>query len=64
VSSEPDDRPVAPPGELPDDPAGIKDWIERSRAFHDYHRMKFYEARGRTMAAIELMRRRAERRRQ
>ena len=61
---EPDEVQVAPPGELPDDPEGVEEWIARSRAFHDYHRRRFYEARGRTLAAIELMRRLAERRRQ
>jgi hypothetical protein len=64
VSPEQADLDVPPPGELPDDPEDIKEWIARSRAFHDYHRRKFYEARGRTLAAIELMRRLAERRRQ
>ena len=64
MSSEQDDLHVAPPGDLPDDPEGIEEWIARSRAFHDYHRRRFYEARGRALAAIELMRRLAERRRQ
>lgn len=62
MNEEKDVRPVPPPGDLPDDPEGIKEWIARSRAFHDYHRMRFYEARGRTLAAIERIRRRAERR--
>ena len=53
-----------PAGAIPDDPHEIEAWIERFRAFHDYHRMRFYEARGRTLATLELMRKRAERRRQ
>jgi hypothetical protein len=39
-------------------------WLARSRAFHDEERRKFYEARARTLAAIEHLRRLAERRRQ
>ena len=61
MTEERDVRPVPPPGNIPDDPDEIEAWIERFQAFHDYHRMKFYEARGRTLAAIERIRRRAER---
>jgi hypothetical protein len=39
-----------------------EEWRREFDAFHDYHRRKFYEARGRTLAAIERIRRRAERR--
>ena len=62
MNEERDGSHVPPAGEIPDDPVEIEAWIERFRAFHDYHRMRFYEARGRILLALELMRKRAERR--
>jgi hypothetical protein len=60
------DDEARPAEHLPDvtDDESYEQWLARSRAFHDEQRRKFYEARGRALAAIELMRRLAERRRQ